>query len=126
MFLTTSWHHLQDSRHFPFVLNPSLNNTLTFQSHQFFGRITAAIAAGHWSPHFSHSFPPYHQLSTMHLPIILSSHLLVLLFLAALVLSAEDYYKLLGLEKDASDREVKKAYRTLSKKYHPDKNPYVS
>ena len=62
----------------------------------------------------------------MHLPIILSSHLLVLLFLAALVLSAEDYYKLLGLEKDASDREVKKAYRTLSKKYHPDKNPYVS
>jgi DnaJ-related protein SCJ1 len=44
--------------------------------------------------------------------------------LALLVVGAEDYYKLLGLKKDASDREIKKAYRTLSKKYHPDKNPY--
>jgi DnaJ-related protein SCJ1 len=59
----------------------------------------------------------------MHLPILLSSHLLVLLFLAALVLSTEDYYKLLGIDKDASDKQIKKAYRTLSKKYHPDKNP---
>lgn len=61
----------------------------------------------------------------MKLPILLSSHFLVLLFLAALVLSTEDYYKLLGLDKDASDRQLKKAYRTLSKKFHPDKNPYV-
>ncbi|KAF2876689.1 hypothetical protein BDV95DRAFT_625871 [Massariosphaeria phaeospora] len=44
-------------------------------------------------------------------------------FLALGVLSAEDFYKLLGLKKDASDREIKKAYRTLSKKFHPDKNP---
>ncbi|KAF1942441.1 DnaJ protein-like protein [Clathrospora elynae] len=42
--------------------------------------------------------------------------------LALLVIGAEDYYKLLGLKKDASEREIKKAYRTLSKKYHPDKN----
>lgn len=34
--------------------------------------------------------------------------------------------QLLGIEKDASDRELKKAYRTLSKKYHPDKNPSVA
>jgi len=40
-----------------------------------------------------------------------------------LVLAAEDYYKLLGIKKDATDRELKKAYRGLSKKYHPDKNP---
>ncbi|KAK0642476.1 DnaJ-like protein subfamily A member 1 [Lasiodiplodia hormozganensis] len=51
------------------------------------------------------------------------STLLILCALPLLVLCAEDYYKLLGLEKNASDREIKKAYRTLSKKYHPDKNP---
>ncbi|KAH8699407.1 DnaJ protein-like protein [Phaeosphaeriaceae sp. PMI808] len=43
--------------------------------------------------------------------------------LALLVLAAEDYYKLLGLKKNATDREIKKAYKNLSKKYHPDKNP---
>jgi len=49
--------------------------------------------------------------------------LLLLACLPLLSLCAEDYYKLLGLERDASDREIKKAYRQLSKKYHPDKNP---
>lgn len=48
---------------------------------------------------------------------------LSLLFLLPLALCAEDYYKLLGLDKSASERDLKKAYRTLSKKYHPDKNP---
>ncbi|KKY25498.1 hypothetical protein UCRPC4_g01762 [Phaeomoniella chlamydospora] len=38
-------------------------------------------------------------------------------------LCAEDYYKLLGLDKSCSDRDIKRAYKTLSKKYHPDKNP---
>ena len=49
--------------------------------------------------------------------------LLLALPLLALALAAEDYYGLLGLERDADDRQIKKAYRRLSKKYHPDKNP---
>ena len=34
----------------------------------------------------------------------------------------KDPYNVLGLERGASDEEVKKAYRTLSRRYHPDAN----
>ena len=47
----------------------------------------------------------------------------LLLFFVYLSLAAEDFYKLLDVDKSASERDIKKAYRTLSKKYHPDKNP---
>src|SRR5271170_6593312 len=46
----------------------------------------------------------------------------LLLFVLPLVFGAEDYYHLLGLDKSCSERDLKRAYRTLSKKYHPDKN----
>ncbi|GAV28216.1 hypothetical protein PMKS-001686 [Pichia membranifaciens] len=48
--------------------------------------------------------------------------LFLLASLLSIVLAGADYYQILGVDKNADEKQIRNAYRQLSKKYHPDKN----
>ena len=52
-----------------------------------------------------------------------SNLILIQFFIYITILRAADYYKTLEISKDATADEIKRAFRKLSIKYHPDKNP---
>lgn len=53
---------------------------------------------------------------------ILPTLILVFAFIACVIAASKDYYKILDLKRSATSADIKKAYRRLSLKYHPDKN----
>lgn len=45
-----------------------------------------------------------------------------ILMITELILAEKDYYEILGVPKDATERQIKKAFHKLAMKFHPDRN----
>lgn len=51
--------------------------------------------------------------------LLLAVHVLLI---SEFILAKRDYYEILGVPKDATERQIKKAFHKLALKYHPDRN----
>lgn len=57
------------------------------------------------------------------IPSFFGVRLLLAFVLLTAVAAGRDFYSILGVKKSATDKQIKKAYRSLAAKYHPDRNP---
>ena len=74
--------------------------------------------------HFCKTWSKFNQINTTIMQcerLVILTTALVSIMAANLAL-AKDYYQILGVSRTASDRQIKKAFRRLAMKYHPDKN----